>query len=180
MDVEQLKAIVEALSETDITRFDYRNETERLIIRRGPEGLQAMVHPLAHLSHGSPMQMQMQPMQMQPMQMQPMQMQQFHAQPQGAPAGAAAAVVPPKVEEIKGVVIASPFVGTFYRSPSPEAPTFVEIGQVVKKGQTLCIVEAMKLMNEIEADVSGKVAEIYAQSGQSVEFGEKLFRIEPA
>ncbi|MCB0327497.1 MAG: acetyl-CoA carboxylase biotin carboxyl carrier protein [Bdellovibrionales bacterium] len=79
-----------------------------------------------------------------------------------------------------GEIITSPFVGTFYRSPSPEAPAFVEVGQQVEKGQALCIVEAMKLMNEIECETSGKIAQIYVENAQAVEFGEKLFRIVPA
>ena len=76
--------------------------------------------------------------------------------------------------------VTSPFVGTFHRAPSPDAPTFVEVGSVVRPGQTLCIIEAMKLMNEIEADCSGTVVEIYAQNGKAVEFGQKLFRIKKA
>ena len=73
----------------------------------------------------------------------------------------------------------SPFVGTFYRSPSPDAGSFVEIGTQVKKGQTLCIVEAMKLMNEIESESAGTVAEILVENGKSVEFGQRLFRLKP-
>src|SRR5205085_4768693 len=78
------------------------------------------------------------------------------------------------------VDVTCPFVGTFYRAPSPDAPSFVEVGSVVRPGQTLCIVEAMKLMNEIEAEVSGTVVEVYAQNGKPVEFGAKLFRIKKA
>jgi acetyl-CoA carboxylase biotin carboxyl carrier protein len=78
------------------------------------------------------------------------------------------------------VDVTSPFVGTFYRSPSPDAPAFCEVGSVVRPGQTLCIIEAMKLMNEIEAEMSGTVTEIYAQNGKAVEFGQKLFRIKKA
>jgi acetyl-CoA carboxylase biotin carboxyl carrier protein len=78
------------------------------------------------------------------------------------------------------VDVTSPFVGTFYRSPSPDTPSFVEVGSVVRNGQTLCIVEAMKLMNEIDAECSGTVTEIFAQNGKSVEFGQKLFRIKKA
>jgi acetyl-CoA carboxylase biotin carboxyl carrier protein len=78
------------------------------------------------------------------------------------------------------VDVTCPFVGTFYRAPSPDAPSFVEIGSVVRPGQTLCIVEAMKLMNEIEAEVSGTIVEVYAQNGKPVEFGAKLFRIKKA
>lgn len=85
---------------------------------------------------------------------------------------------PKVIVDDKGVYVTSPFVGTFYRSPAPDADPYVSIGQQVKKGQVLCIVEAMKLMNEIEAEVDGKVVEIYSESGKAVEFGEKLFRIE--
>lgn len=79
-----------------------------------------------------------------------------------------------------GHLIQSPFVGTFYRSPNPTAAPFVQVGSPVKKGQTLCIIEAMKLMNEIEADEDGKVIEIFVENAQPVEFGQKLFRIVPA
>jgi acetyl-CoA carboxylase biotin carboxyl carrier protein len=74
----------------------------------------------------------------------------------------------------------SPFVGTFYRSASPDSPVFVDAGQVVKKGQVLCIVEAMKLMNEIEAEQPGRLVEVLVQNGSPVEYGEPLFRFEPA
>jgi acetyl-CoA carboxylase biotin carboxyl carrier protein len=73
--------------------------------------------------------------------------------------------------------ITSPFVGTFYRAPSPDADSFTDVGKVIKPGQTLCIVEAMKLMNEIESDISGTVQEVLAQNGTSVEFGQKLFKV---
>jgi acetyl-CoA carboxylase biotin carboxyl carrier protein len=75
--------------------------------------------------------------------------------------------------------VTSPFVGTFYRAPAPDTPSFVEVGQRVEKGQTMCIVEAMKLMNEIEADVSGTVKSILVENAQPVEFGQKLFVIQP-
>jgi acetyl-CoA carboxylase biotin carboxyl carrier protein len=95
-----------------------------------------------------------------------------HAQP------AAAAPTQSAAAAGKNLTITSPFVGTFYRAASPEAPAFIEIGQTVRKGQVLCIVEAMKLMNEIEAETSGRVVEVLVQNGQSVEFGEPLFRLE--
>jgi acetyl-CoA carboxylase biotin carboxyl carrier protein len=78
------------------------------------------------------------------------------------------------------VFVASPFVGTFYRSPSPDAASFVEVGAVVRKGQVVCIIEAMKLMNEIESEVDGKVVEVMAKNGEHVEYGQKLFRLSPA
>lgn len=82
------------------------------------------------------------------------------------------------VEEISGHKMTSPMVGTFYRSPSPSSPSFVEVGQKVQVGDTLCIIEAMKLMNEIEADVAGTVKAILVNNGEPVEYGEPLFIIE--
>ena len=79
--------------------------------------------------------------------------------------------------EAEGNFISSPFVGTFYRAPSPEAPMFVDVGQPVRKGQVVCIVEAMKLMNEIEAESEGKIEEILVQNGEHVEYGQHLFRL---
>jgi len=76
-------------------------------------------------------------------------------------------------------VVTSPMVGTFYRSPDPSSPAFVEAGETVKKNQTLCIIEAMKLMNEIEADVEGVVTEVYVKNGKPVEYGQKLFALKP-
>jgi acetyl-CoA carboxylase biotin carboxyl carrier protein len=151
LDVDKLKAIVAALEGTEVTRFVYRSGEERLLIQRG--GVTTVTQVVAApAAAAAPM------------------------STSAAPAARAAApeVVPP------GQVVASPFVGTFYRASSPENPPFVELGQTVRKGQTLCIVEAMKLMNEIESELSGKVLEILVQNGQPVEFGQPLFRIEPA
>ena len=93
----------------------------------------------------------------------------------GAAAGAPEAPAAPEEENLH--VITSPIVGTFYRSPSPEAEAFAEIGQRIAKGKILCIIESMKLMNEIESDVEGEVVAVYARNGQPVEYGEKLFAI---
>jgi acetyl-CoA carboxylase biotin carboxyl carrier protein len=82
-------------------------------------------------------------------------------------------------EETRVITVTSPIVGTFYRAPSPEAEPFVEVGSKVKKGQVLCIIEAMKLMNEIESEVDGIVIKILVENGQPVEYGEPLFLIEP-
>jgi acetyl-CoA carboxylase biotin carboxyl carrier protein len=98
------------------------------------------------------------------------------------PSPAAAIPVPaaPVPAEAGLVDVSSPIVGTYYRQPSPGSDPFVEVGSRVKKGQVLCIIEAMKLMNEIEAEIDGEVVEICVQNGQPVEFGEVLFRIRPA
>jgi acetyl-CoA carboxylase biotin carboxyl carrier protein len=96
-----------------------------------------------------------------------------------APAGKQGAALPAPAADARHHVITSPIVGTFYRSPSPESDAFVNVGDAVEKGATLCIVEAMKLMNEIEADVAGTIVAVHPQNGQPVEFGEKLVTILP-
>ncbi|MEO8213485.1 MAG: acetyl-CoA carboxylase biotin carboxyl carrier protein [Myxococcales bacterium] len=100
----------------------------------------------------------------------------------GRPSGPTIALAPPAPVEgaaQPGTFINSPFVGTFYRAPSPDTAVFVEVGQHVKKGQVVCIVEAMKLMNEIEAEADGRVAEILAKNGEHVEYGQGLIRLTP-
>ncbi|MGH9314391.1 MAG: acetyl-CoA carboxylase biotin carboxyl carrier protein, partial [Vicinamibacterales bacterium] len=82
-----------------------------------------------------------------------------------------------EAEELEFAVVKSPIVGTFYRAPEPGAPSFVEVGTMVKKGQVLCIIEAMKLMNEIESDHDGEIASIYVETGKPVQYGERLFAI---
>jgi acetyl-CoA carboxylase biotin carboxyl carrier protein len=108
----------------------------------------------------------------------------------GTPALAAAPLPPPPLVAAPvdkaakpaetGTLITSPFVGTFYRAPAPEAPPFADVGQSVRKGQVVCIVEAMKLMNEIESEFDGKVLEILVKNAEHVEYGQPLFRIEKA
>ena len=99
-----------------------------------------------------------------------------HAPGHAAPAGPSAAEAAP-AEDRNVHVITSPIVGTFYRAPSPEAEAFADVGARVAKGKTLCIIESMKLMNEIESDVDGEVVAVYPRNGQPVEYGEKLFAI---
>lgn len=103
-----------------------------------------------------------------------------------APVAAAAAPSASKApaaalqDEVGVAYVTSPFVGTFYRAPGPDSANFVEVGSTVKKGQTLCIVEAMKLMNEIEAEFGGTILEVLVDNGKSVEFGQKLFKVQKA
>lgn len=95
-----------------------------------------------------------------------------------APAQSAPAADPAAEAAVSGNIITSPIVGTFYASPSPEKPAFVKVGDTVNTGDVVCIIESMKLMNEINSEFSGRVAEIYAKDGQAVEYGQKLMRIE--
>jgi acetyl-CoA carboxylase biotin carboxyl carrier protein len=103
------------------------------------------------------------------------------AMPQAAPAAPEAAAAPPaEIDSEAGLhIITSPIVGTFYRSPNPESDVYVSVGDHISKGKVLCIIEAMKLMNEIESDVDGTVVKIYPQNGQPIEYGEKLFAVRP-
>jgi acetyl-CoA carboxylase biotin carboxyl carrier protein len=96
-----------------------------------------------------------------------------------APAAASAASTTEAIdeEEMELAVVTSPIVGTFYRSPDPSSPPFVDIGQIIQKGQTLCIIEAMKLMNEIESEYEGEIVKVYVENGQPVQYGERIFAI---
>src|ERR1700761_296014 len=100
-----------------------------------------------------------------------------HAPIPAAPVAAAAAAPAAAAHDDKAHVVTSPFVGTFYRKPNPDSPNYVSMGDKVDKGQVLCIVEAMKLMNEIEADVAGKITAILVDDGSPVEYGQPLFKI---
>jgi acetyl-CoA carboxylase biotin carboxyl carrier protein len=161
LDVEGLRQLVEILETSEITRLDWVKGDERLSIRRGPPPVAAVPHVAPSSAIG--VRVTAEP-------------SSVEARPR--PSAPARPTASPTVER-KGHVITSPFVGTFYRSPGPDQPVFVEVGSAVKKGQALCIIEAMKLMNEIESEVQGKVAEVLVQNGQPVEFGQPLFRIEP-
>lgn len=90
-----------------------------------------------------------------------------------------APVVQEKISTSKDIEIKSPMVGTFYRAPSPEAPPYVEVGQIVEPGQVICIIEAMKLMNEIKSEIKGKISECLVDNAEPVEFGQPLFLVEP-
>ena len=97
----------------------------------------------------------------------------------GTPQPAATPGTAKPAEDTRRIVIKSPMVGTFYRTPAPDAPPFVEVGQDIEVGQVVCIVEAMKLMNEIKSEVPGRIVDILAQNGDPVEFGQPLYAIEP-
>jgi len=152
--------LVDSLEGSDVRTLVWTRGGEKVVIRRGPAPVNVVSSPAP-----SPVAL---------------------AAPVAAPVPAAAlpaapaAKAPEKAPEKPGHLVTSPFVGTFYRAPSPDSPPFVDVGSTVKKGQVLCIVEAMKLMNEIEAEVEGKIVEIMVLNATPVEFGEKLFRIESA
>jgi acetyl-CoA carboxylase biotin carboxyl carrier protein len=154
LDIDQLRALFDLLAEKDIAEFEHEEGGSRLRIARG---VRIATGPLM-AGVTSPI-------------------AQSIAPPHAAGAALDSESAPPLADSVD---VTSPFVGSFYRSPSPDAPPFVEVGSVVRTGQTLCIIEAMKLMNEIEAECAGTVIEIFAQNGKSVEYGQKLFRIKKA
>jgi acetyl-CoA carboxylase biotin carboxyl carrier protein len=102
------------------------------------------------------------------------------AAPTGDGAAPAPPVLTPANEDIDLAIVKSPIVGTFFRSSEPGAPPYTDVGQAVKKGQVLCIIEAMKLMNEINAECDGEIMKVYVENGQAVHYGERLFAIKPA
>jgi acetyl-CoA carboxylase biotin carboxyl carrier protein len=160
LDVAALRELVGILEASAVTRLEWERGEERLSIRRGGP-VSRVAHPVAAPAAG-PAQVAEMPLSPRP----------------GYGEAVPAPEIPAPAPEKPGVLVTSPFVGTFYRSPSPDQPSFVEVGQIVRKGQVLCIVEAMKLMNEIEADAEGRVAEVLVENGQPVEFGQPLFRLE--
>lgn len=156
MDLRKLKTLIDLVAESDIAELEVTEGESKVRIVKSSAIPQ------------SPMMMLPQPG-----------VQQFSA-PAAAPAAvpaAAAAPAPAAPAAETGHVVKSPMVGTFYRSSAPGAPAFVEVGASVKEGDTLCIIEAMKLLNEIDADASGTITKILVENGQPVEFGQPLFVI---
>lgn len=154
MDIRKVKKLIELLEESGINEIEIKEGEEAVRISRHPSGGYAMPQ-VVH--HAAPMPQA--------------------AAPAPAPAAAAPAAAP-IASQVSGHVVTSPMVGTFYRSPSPGAKSFVDVGSTVKVGETLCIIEAMKMMNQIESDKAGTVKAILAENGQPVEFGQGLFVIE--
>ena len=156
MDIKDLKVLVKMITETDITEFEMESGEERIFLKRGsePQVVQYQAAPQQLFSHAPPAP---------------------HAVAAPAPSAASAA---PAADAEKGERITSPIVGTFYRAPAPDAAPYVEVGQIVEKGQTLCIVEAMKLMNEIEAEYRCKIIKISRENAEPVEYNDTLFIVE--
>lgn len=154
MDIRKVKKLIELLEESGIAEIEIREGEETVRISRGTTGAPApymMPHYIAAPTGEHP-----------------------HA-PVHAPASPEAA--PPKEPELKGHVVRAPMVGTFYRAPSPGATPFVELNKTVSKGDTLGMIEAMKMFNQIETEVSGVITAILAENGQPVEYGQPLFLI---
>ena len=160
MDLNQLKQLLDLVREHELTEFEIEQEGLRVKIRKDASGTSVVTLPDVSNPAAMP------------------------AAP-GLPAAPAAGNAAPALgngpaaadTEIELAVVKSPIVGTFYRAPEPGASSFVEIGSTVRKGQVLCIIEAMKLMNEIDSEYDGEVVNIYVENGQPVQYGERLFAI---
>lgn len=152
MDLRKLKTLIDLVSDSNVSELEITEAEGKVRIVKGGGALaQGYSQPVYHQVQSAPA-------------------------PAAAPVAAPAA---PVVEEVAaGHAVKSPMVGTFYRASSPGAKPFVEIGDSIKEGETICIIEAMKILNEIEADKSGTVAKILCENGQAVEYGQPLFIIE--
>jgi acetyl-CoA carboxylase biotin carboxyl carrier protein len=169
MDLKEIKSIIDLMTKAGLSEFELEKGDFKLRVKRGPNGEWSTSAPAAAptvVHHHAPVGA-------------------FHAPVAAvAPAPAAAGAAPvataaPAGEESGLSQIVSPMVGTFYQAPSPEAPPFISIGQEVQEDTVVCIIEAMKVMNEIKAETRGVIVEVLAQNGKPVEFGKPLFAVRP-
>jgi acetyl-CoA carboxylase biotin carboxyl carrier protein len=155
MDFNDIKQILDMMREHDIAEFELERDNVKLRLRKNAAGHWSPA-PAAPQGHYAP----------------PI--------PAAAPPAVDAPVPAPADEALDLAVVKSPIVGTFYRAPEPGATPYAEVGDSVRKGQVLCIIEAMKLMNEINAECDGDVVKCYVENGQAVQYGERLFAIKPS
>ena len=153
MDLRKLKTLIDLVSESGVAELEITEGDDRVRIVNRNGAAPVQVHQPVTVAQPMPVPA---------------------PAPEAAPAPAAAPAAPPQT----GTPLTSPMVGTFYRAPSPGADPFVKAGDTVKKGQVVCIIEAMKLLNEVEADMDGTIKEVCVENGQPVEFGQPLFIIE--
>jgi len=151
MDLRKLKTLIDLVSESNVSELEITEAEGKVRIVKAVPVAPSIVAPAVTAAPTAPIAVTV---------------------PAPAPAPASAPAVP---VELQGHVIKSPMVGTFYRAPSPGAQPFVEVGQAVKEGDPVCIIEAMKILNEIEADRAGVIKEILVENGQAVEYGQPLF-----
>jgi len=162
MDLDQLNQILKLVRDHDFSEFEIEHEGLRLKVRKEAH---SQLLPLPTAGPVSPVPVAAAPAMSGPI--------------ASGPVAAAPTETPSPMgeDEIELAVVKSPIVGTFYRSPEPGAAPFVDVGSIIKKGQVLCVIEAMKLMNEIDAECDGEVMNVYVENGQPVQYGERLFAI---
>jgi acetyl-CoA carboxylase biotin carboxyl carrier protein len=158
MNFDEIRQILDMVREHELSEFELERDNFKLRIRKNAVGQwTATMPPVSHVNYAPMM-----------------------APPVSAPPAAAAApALTPAQEDVDFAVVKSPIVGTFSRAPAPGSKPYADVGDVVRKGQVLCIIEAMKLMNEINSDVDGEVVKVYVENGQPVQYGERLFAIKP-
>ncbi len=166
MNIKEIEELIKFVSKSGVSEVELEMKEFKICIKTQPKG------------RGKTQEMYMNPM---PQQMMAMpQMMQQQAAPVPAPAAAAAPAAPQAAPAGNYHTIKSPMIGTFYRSSTPDKPSFVNVGDEIKAGQVLCIIEAMKLFNEIESEVSGKIVKVLVDNSSPVEYDQPLFLVEPA
>ncbi len=162
MNQKELKELIEFLIEKDIAEFELERGDVKLRIKRGADAAALVMPETRYVTMPTPMAVPANPA----------------SSPSAKAAGPGPAAPAPEPEENLHIV-KSPIVGTFYEAPSPGAPPFIKVGDILEVGQVLCIVEAMKLMNEIECDVAGELVKKLVTNGQPIEYGQELFAVRP-
>ncbi len=152
MNIKEIKEMINLMNENGLVELEVEKEDMRIRLKKTASGIEGFNAPV---------------------------LLERQSIPPAASQRQAAAEQTPAQPSVKTVEIKSPMVGTFYRAPSPESPAYVEVGQTIEPGQVICIVEAMKLMNEIKSEIRGKILEILVDNAEPVEFGQPIFLIEP-
>ena len=153
MNLDDIRKVLDLVREHDLAEFELEQDGLKVRVRKAGHDVQIVTPaPMAVAPAPAPI-------------------------PMAVPAAAVPAATPEPSPEVDLGIVKSPIVGTFYRAPEPGAPNFVEVGSQVRKGQVLCIIEAMKLMNEIECDTDGEVTAVYVENGRPVQFGDRLFAV---
>ncbi|MFH0877506.1 MAG: acetyl-CoA carboxylase biotin carboxyl carrier protein [Candidatus Omnitrophota bacterium] len=159
MNIKEIKEMINLMNENNLTELEIEKDGNRIRLKKGPSGEIALEQLKDNSTYSAPTVV-------------------YPATPRAAAPGKENPAEKSGVS--KTAEVKAPMVGTFYRAPSPETPAFVEIGQTIEIGQVICIIEAMKLMNEIKSEIRGKIVDILVDNAEPVEFGQPLFLIEPA
>jgi acetyl-CoA carboxylase biotin carboxyl carrier protein len=161
MEFDEINRVLDMMREHELSEFELEREGFKIRIKRGAPLNAPAPFAVPTIQNGAPA------------------AQQPVVSPPPPPLEAVPSPAAPPSDEVDFAIVKSPIVGTFFRSAEPGAPSFVEVGTTVKKGQVLCIIEAMKLMNEIDSEYDGEVVKVYVENGQPVQYGERLFAIKP-